>query len=84
MNQIKSLRLKIKRSSVILDQNRALYHKSKETMHQNNKFMMPLLCLGAFGSTFAWAFLAKFRNPIFKVGKNLKTYITFLTRVFLY
>lgn len=57
---------------MILDQKRVLYHQSKEIMHQgHNKFMVPLLCLGAFGSTFTWAFFGKFRNQLFKVGKNI-------------
>ncbi|MCE3237072.1 MAG: hypothetical protein K0R24_53 [Gammaproteobacteria bacterium] len=57
---------------MILDQKWALYYQSKRALHQDhNKFMMPLLCLGAFGSTFAWAFFGKFRTQIFKVGKNI-------------
>ncbi len=72
MNQRKLLKLKIKRSSMILDQKRALYYQSRGAMHQgNNRFMIPLLCLGAFGSCFTWAFLGKFRNHIFKVSKNI-------------
>lgn len=72
MNQVKLLKLKIKHSSMILDKKRALYQQSKETMHQDhNRFMIPLLCLGAFGSTFIWAFSGKFGNKIFKVGKNI-------------
>lgn len=71
MNQTKLLKLKIKHSSRILDQKRVLYHKSKETMHQEYNKLMPLICLGAFGSTFTWALLGKFGNPIFKIGKNI-------------
>jgi hypothetical protein len=57
---------------MILDQKRVLYHQSKEIMHQGpNRVMIPLLCLGAFGSFFTLAFLGKFRNHIFKVGKNI-------------
>ena len=72
MNQRKLLKLKINRSDMILDQKRVLYYQSKEAMHQEpNKSMVLLLCLGAFGSFFIWAFLGKSRNQIFKVGKNI-------------
>ncbi len=72
MNQRKLLKLQIKRSSMILDQKRALYYQSKVAMHQDqNKLMIPVLCLGAFGTFFTLAFFDKFRNHIFKVGKNI-------------
>lgn len=72
MNQRKLLKLKINRSNMILDQKRILYYQSKEMMHQgSNKSVIPLLCLGAFGSFFILAFFGKSRNQIFKVGKNI-------------
>ena len=71
MNQMKLLKLKIQHSNMLLDQNRVLYHQSKETLHQShNKLMMPLLCLGAFGFTFTWAFLGKFHNPISRIYRT--------------
>lgn len=72
MNQIKSLKLKIKRSSMFLDQKRILYCQSKSVMHHDhNKFITSLLCLGAFGFTFILALGSKFSNPIFNIGKNI-------------
>jgi hypothetical protein len=57
---------------MILDQKRVLYYQSKRAMHQGqNKLMIPVLCLGAFGSFFTLAFFGKFLNHIFKVGKNI-------------
>lgn len=70
MNQIKLLKLKIKNSNVSLDQKLDLYHQSKEAMHFN-RMPISLLCLGAFSAAFTWAFLSKFSNPIFKIGKNI-------------
>ncbi len=77
MNQIKSLKLKIKNSSMLLEQKRIVYHKSKKAMHQNYKSMLPLLCLGAFAATFSWAWERKFPYSLFKLGKNIMKIIRF-------
>lgn len=71
MNQIKLLKLKVKHSSMILDQKRMLYYQSKGAMRLDNNKWVPLFCMGAFGTTFTWAFLGGFRKQIFKVGKNI-------------
>lgn len=72
MNQIKSLKLKIKNSNMLLEQKRVIYLQSKAAVQQeSHKLMVPLLCLGIFASTFILALKGKFSTPTFAIGKNI-------------